>query len=137
MEEKQASELRLPLPTYATSIRTVTAGQAFRRVRRVIALQWRGISVVVLILANVIFFATVFLQFDDTTQMTPENKILGLKWVICMLQAEGDKNKCLDAAAKLVVPEATALGVVFMLSVYPPLPTTLGRERELIDGVYS
>jgi len=116
MEEKEATELRSPLP-YATSITTVTAGQAFRRIQRVVALQWRGVFVVVLILANVVFFATVFLQFDGTTEKTPENQRIGFKWLVCLLQHNGDKDKCLDVAAELVIPEATALAVLFLLSV--------------------
>ncbi|KAG0127667.1 hypothetical protein HOY82DRAFT_567604 [Tuber indicum] len=115
MEEKEATELRSPLP-YATSVRTVTAGQAFRRIQRVVVLQWRGIFVVVLILADVVFFATVFLQFDGTTEKTPENVQAGFKWLMCLLKNEGDKGKCLEVAAELVIPEATALAVLFLLS---------------------
>lgn len=126
MEEKEATELRSPLP-YATSVRTVTAGQAFRRIQRVVALQWRGVFVVVLILANVVFFATVFLQFDGTTEQTPENARIGFRWLLCLLQHNGDKDKCLSVAAELVVPEATALAVLFMLSVSCLLLYNSGR----------
>ncbi|KAG0638649.1 hypothetical protein HOY80DRAFT_1077532 [Tuber brumale] len=115
MEEKEATELRSPLP-YATSVRTVTAGQAFKRIQRVVVLQWRGIFVVVLILADVVFFATVFLQFDGTTEKTRENVQAGFKWLVCLLQNDGDKEKCLDIAAELVLPETTALAVLFLLS---------------------
>lgn len=116
LEEKQETELSSRLP-YANSIRTVSAAQALRRVRRVVALQWRGIFVVVIILVDVVFFATVFLQFDGTTEKTPENIKSGIEWLTCVLENGGDKNKCLDLAAKLVVPEATALAVLFLLSV--------------------
>lgn len=105
-----------PLP-YANSVRTVTPRQAFRRIQRVIALQWRGIMVVIVIITDVIFFATVFLKFEDTTQPTPENTIKGFNWLQCILKNNGDKNMCLDIASKMVVPEATAVAVIYLLSV--------------------
>lgn len=63
------------------------------------------------------FFATVFLQFDGTTERTPENIKAGIKWLTCVLESGGDKDKCLDLASALVVPEATALAILFLLSV--------------------
>lgn len=63
------------------------------------------------------FFATVFLQFDGTTEKTPENIKEGIEWLKCVLDNGGDKNKCLDLASALVVPEATALAILFLLSV--------------------
>ncbi|KAF8418243.1 hypothetical protein BGX38DRAFT_1242847 [Terfezia claveryi] len=104
-----------PLP-YANSVRTVTPRQAFRRIQRVIALQWRGIMVVIVIITDVIFFATVFLKFEDTTQSTPENTLKALNWLQCILKNNGDKNMCLDVASKMVVPEATAVAVIYLLS---------------------
>ncbi|KAJ5261984.1 hypothetical protein N7505_008851 [Penicillium chrysogenum] len=40
------------LPSYTASIGTVTARQAYRRVRRVLKLQWRGIALTSIILGN-------------------------------------------------------------------------------------
>jgi len=73
--------------------------------------------VVIVIITDVIFFATVFLKFEDTTQSTPENTIKALKWLQCILKNNGDKNMCLDVASKMVVPEATAVAVIYLLSV--------------------
>lgn len=101
---------------YSGSIRTVNAFQALRRIRKVIALQWRGIFVVIIILADVIFFSTVFLQFDGTTQATQENKDKAMYWIFCMLGNDGDKNKCLAEARQMVVSEWTAFSVLFLLS---------------------
>ena len=80
-------------------------------------LQWRGITIVIIILADVIYFSTVFLQFDGTTQMTKENMEHAKVWVTCMITNGGDKIKCLDEAAKMVVRESTAFAVLFLLSV--------------------
>ncbi|KAF8544242.1 hypothetical protein BDD12DRAFT_816298 [Trichophaea hybrida] len=99
-----------------TSLRTVTASRAFRRIRKVVELQWRGITVVIIILADVIYFSTVFLQFDGTTQMTKDNLEHAKVWITCMITHNGDKNKCLGEAAKMVVRESTAFTVLFLLS---------------------
>jgi hypothetical protein len=48
------------LPSYTNSVRTMSPRQAYRRVRRVLELQWRGITIVLVIIADVIFFAVVF-----------------------------------------------------------------------------
>lgn len=103
-------------PSNSNSVRTVTATRALRRIKRVIELQWRGIFIVIIILADVIYFSTVFLQFDGTTQKTDANVQKGIEWLFCVLNHQGDKNKCLDIAAKLVVNEATAFSVLFLLS---------------------
>lgn len=63
------------------------------------------------------FFATVFLQFDGTTEKTPENIKAGIEWLTCVLNNGGDKNKCLNLTSALVVPEITALAILFLLSV--------------------
>lgn len=73
--------------------------------------------VVIVIITDVIFFATVFLKFEDTTQLTPENTAKALKWLACILNNNGDKTMCLGVASKMVVPEATAIAVIYLLSV--------------------
>jgi hypothetical protein len=73
--------------------------------------------IIVIILVDVIFFATVFLQFDGIAEPTPKNQVFDFLWLECMLNNHGDKDQCLSVADKLVVSEGTALGVLFLLSV--------------------
>lgn len=117
-EEKGTSQVTggSGLP-YNASIRTVTARQALRRIQRVVALQWRGILIVIMILADNVYFATVFLAFDGTTKKTQENISQGFKWANCMAQNGGDKYACLDIAKTIVIEETNALAVLFLLSV--------------------
>jgi len=72
--------------------------------------------VVIVIITDVIFFATVFLEFEDTTQKNKENDLKALAWLLCILNNKGDKTKCLGYAAKMVVPEKTAIAVIYLLS---------------------
>lgn len=108
------------LPSYAPSSRaTVSPRQAYRRVRRVIELQWKGISIVLLIIADVIFFAVVFVYMDNTNEQLREDKRKPLPWVICLLGNKGVKDKCAAEASKLVINQATVMAVLVLLSVSP------------------
>ncbi len=82
-------------------------------------LQWRGIAIAILIIVNVAFFAIIFVYMDNTTQWEPEDIAKAQPWVLCLMANGGDKNKCLDLAAQLVVNEATVMAVLIMLSVSP------------------
>ena len=106
------------LPSYTNSIRgTISPRQAYRRVRRVIELQWRGIAIVLLIIADVIFFAVVFVFMDDIEANVLKDPTKSLKWLECLIESEGDKNLCLSFAGSLVVNEATVMAVLILLSV--------------------
>jgi hypothetical protein len=106
------------LPSYTNSVRgTISPKQAYRRVRRVIELQWRGITIVLLIIADVVFFAIIFVFMDDTQSQIFKDPAKSRKWLSCLVETGGDKNKCLDAASSLVVNEATIMAVLILLSV--------------------
>ena len=105
------------LPSYTNSVRTVSPRQAYRRVRRVLELQWRGIAIVVLIITDVIFFAVVFVYLDNNEAAVLTDESRAEPWLLCLLENNGNKNKCLDLAGVLVVNEATVMAVLILLSV--------------------
>ncbi|KAI0195926.1 hypothetical protein F4808DRAFT_323664 [Astrocystis sublimbata] len=102
--------------SYSNSIRTMTPRQAYRRVRRVIELQWRGIVIVLIIIADVIFFAIIFVFLDDTVEDIKHHPEKAQTWILCLV-TEGDKNACLSEAAPLVVSLPTVTAVLVLLSV--------------------
>jgi hypothetical protein len=102
------------LPSYAASI---SPRQAYRRVRRVIQLQWRGISIVLLIVVDVIFFSVVFAFMDDIETNLLKNPAKGEKWLLCLIEQKGKKEPCTHLAESLVVNEATVMAVLLLLSV--------------------
>ena len=109
------------LPSYAPSSRaTVSPRQAYRRVRRVIELQWKGISAVLIIIADVIFFAVVFVYMDDIETNMQKEPQKAQKWLQCLILTRGNKNKCLSDATSLVVNQATVMAVLILLSVSAP-----------------
>lgn len=110
------------LPSYnsrAGSVKTVTAGQAYRRVKKVIALQWRGTIIVLIMIINVVYLAVVFVQMDNTVTAAMQDLGRAEPWLLCLVLNEGDKNVCLDQvkAAGLVTNEATVMAVLILLSV--------------------
>jgi len=110
------------LPSYtsqAGSVKTVTAGQAYRRVKKVIALQWRGTLIVLIIIVNVVFLAVVFVQMDNTVTAAMQDLGKAEPWLLCLVMNGGDKTSCLGKvkAASLVTNEATLMAVLILLSV--------------------
>lgn len=113
------------LPSYAHSIRTMTPRQAYRRVKRVIQLQWRGIAIVLIIVTDVIFFSVVFVFQDNTAQQLTSDPQLASDWVLCLFLNKGDKTQCLKEAKSLVVAQATVGAVLLLLAV----SASLGPNR--------
>ncbi len=105
------------LPSSANSIQTMTPRQAYRRVRRVIQLQWRGIAIVLIIIADVIFFSIIFVFQDRTVESVKQDPQVGLPWLTCLIAKGGDKNKCMKEAGALVVNEASVGAVLVLLGV--------------------
>ncbi|KAI0974565.1 hypothetical protein F4678DRAFT_470545 [Xylaria arbuscula] len=103
-------------PSYSNSIRTMTPRQAYRRVRRVVQLQWRGIVIVLIIIADVIFFAVVFVFLDSTVEDIKTDPNKGAKWIEC-LATYNDKHACLSLAEPLVVNLPTVTAVLILLAM--------------------
>ena len=132
------------LPSYASrtgSIKTVTAGQAYRRVRKVIALQWRGTVIVLIIIVNVVFLAVVFVQMDNTVTATVHNLGKAEPWLMCLVMNGGDKNACLKEvkSAGLVTNEATVMAVLILLSVWISHQSNEGTRtnHSQLNGVWT
>lgn len=105
------------LRNHPNSIRSVTPLQAYRRVRDVILLQWRGMAIVLIIISDVIFFSAAFISQDKTAQSLAQDPSMARPWVLCLITELGDRAKCLKEASPLVLNEATASAVLLLLAV--------------------
>lgn len=122
LADSSASTENSGMPSYTASIRTMTPRQAYRRVRRVIQLQWRGIVIVLIIICDVIFFAVIFV-FQDNVVQAAKTGSRATAWVKCLMEADGDKKvACLPHARNLVVPLPTVVAVLILLAVSQPDP---------------
>lgn len=115
------------LPTHSShsgSVKTVTAGQAYRRVKKVIGLQWRGTAIVLIIIINVVFLSVVFVQMDNTVTAALQDLEKAEPWLLCLVINGGDKTPCLDKVkqAGLVANEGTLMAALVLLSVSGPSP---------------
>ncbi|KAI9930126.1 hypothetical protein MW887_011936 [Aspergillus wentii] len=105
------------LPSYSASITTVTARQAYKRIRRVLQLQWRGVALVLIIIGNVIFFAVVFIKLDNAVTPNEANVKKAIPWLLCLVTTEGDRKACAKKAEVLGPNEATLLALLILLSL--------------------
>ena len=105
------------LPSYNGSIKKVPAKVAYGRVRKVLALQWRGIMIVLIILTNVVFLAVVFIKSDNTEQAAVENLGRAEPWLLCLVLNPTDHSACLDKATSLVTKESIVMAAVILLSL--------------------
>ncbi|KAK3382837.1 hypothetical protein B0T24DRAFT_24602 [Lasiosphaeria ovina] len=117
LADNSASTEGSNLPSYTNSIRTMTPKQAYRRVRRVISLQWRGIAIVLIIVSDVIFFSVVFVFQDNTVQSVKTDQNKAQDWIVCIAFSGGNKNACLDKAGSLVINIATVGAVLLLLAM--------------------
>ena len=100
---------------------TVTPRQALRRVQRVVALQWRGIAIVLIIITDVIFFSVVFVLMDSSQLSVADDPEKSKEWLYCLMSSfnGGSENKeeCLPFAEDMVLSQATVSAVLILLSV--------------------
>jgi hypothetical protein len=118
VDDKPTTDTSSALPSYSGSVRTVqTARAAYRRVRKVIQLQWRGVAVVLLVIADVIFFAVVFVTMDNGSQVNAGDTQKALPWLTCLVLSGGQKNECLPHAKDVVERESVVLAVLILIGV--------------------
>ncbi|KAK3986699.1 hypothetical protein QBC44DRAFT_372874 [Cladorrhinum sp. PSN332] len=117
LADNSASTEGSGLPSYTNSIRTMTPKQAYRRVRRVIQLQWRGIAIILIIVADVIFFSVVFVFQDTTAEAVKNDQSIAEEWTRCIIFSGADKTKCLHLASSLAVNMPTVGAVLFLLGM--------------------
>ncbi|KAF4992594.1 hypothetical protein FGRMN_7079 [Fusarium graminum] len=117
LSDNGASSESSSLPTYTQSVKTMNPRQVYRRVRRVISLQWRGIAIVLIIIADVIFFSVVFVFQDNVVQSVADDPKKATKFVVCLYENKGKKQDCLDEASSLVINEATVTAVLLLLAL--------------------
>ncbi|KAK2871891.1 hypothetical protein FQN49_002728 [Arthroderma sp. PD_2] len=93
-EDKPTTDSSSAFPSYSGSVTTLTSRQAFKRVKHVMKMQWRGIAVVTVVMAYAIFFTVVFLDLDNSVEKTPENIKKSAPWLLCLIKTKGDIGQC-------------------------------------------
>ena len=115
-------------PTYSGSVKTMSARQAYRRVKKVIELQWRGATIVLVIIGEVVFFSVVFVSMDNSTQVNAGLLERAAPWLECLFLKGGDKNQCLHLTKELVQSEGVVLAVLIILGVSSPQASFIAKS---------
>lgn len=105
------------LPSYASSIRSINARQAYRRISKVFRLQWRGVAFVFIVIANALLYSIVFIDLNATTKLTHEVVQRALPWLLCLSFTKGDREYCKDYAVNIGPDKDTLLAVLTFLSM--------------------
>jgi hypothetical protein len=113
-----SSSMPSQVPTFtASSTRTKSARATYRRVRKVIALQWRGVVVVMIVLVSAVYFAIIFQIFDNMSQSGINDPLRVEEWVLCLVTHGGEKTPCLELARNFTLAEPIVAAVLFLLAL--------------------
>jgi hypothetical protein len=96
---------------------------AWRRVKKVLLLQWRSIVLSLFVIVETIYFGVIYVMQVRTSHQAaqPEHTEQIYKWTECLVLSQGDQAACLHLAKGLSLPEATAVASFFMVSVRLPM----------------
>lgn len=116
-DDRTETQSSAGLPSYTTSVRTRSARAVYRRVRKVLWLQWRGITIVVFILVDVIFFSVVFIWLNALTSHARDNiEDIG-PFLLCLIKNPENPEPCHPLGQDLAINQSTVVAILMMLSI--------------------
>lgn len=91
--------------------------EVYRRTRDAVRLQWRGIAVVLVMMADVIFFSVVFVFQDEVVRSVTHRPRVAEDWGLCLIRNGGQKSACLGMVSEHVMSHQIIVAVLILLSV--------------------
>ena len=102
-----------PVTASSTSPSTPRLGKrlAWRRVRKVLLLQWRSIVLSLLVIVEIVYFGSVYVsqQRKAEEDAQPDHIAQVDAWSICLIASGGDKNQCLLQLSSLSLDEGLVI----------------------------
>ena len=118
MDPNVTSENSSKLPSHNnSSLRTASARAKYRRIRKVVAMQWRGVMVVILMIIAVVDNGVVFLKLDAMQTKAQQDPTEAVPWLTCLAANKADKTRCLDKANGVILNEPSILAPLFMIAL--------------------
>ncbi|KAF1812145.1 hypothetical protein P152DRAFT_397621 [Eremomyces bilateralis CBS 781.70] len=118
-DEKTETSSSGGLASYSGSAhRNQTARGVYRRVTKVLWLQWRAILMVIFILADVIFLSVVFIYLNDITDhafTTKRDQLM--PWLTCLLISGGRKEECFADAQRFLISQPVVTAILMLLGL--------------------
>ncbi|KAH7050108.1 hypothetical protein B0J12DRAFT_753392 [Macrophomina phaseolina] len=100
----------------ALSSRSRSARARFRRLKQVLALQWRSLAIVALAVGTTAFVCAVFIVLDNEQEkLAFANPEALVPWIVCMILTR-DNERCLDKTGPIIIPEEITVATLFVLS---------------------
>lgn len=116
-DDKTETQSSAGLPSYTNSVRTRSARAVYRRVKKVVWLQWRGLTIVVFILVDVIFFSVVFVYLNSVETDAAEHLDKAMPYLFCLVSNANNVEECFELGQALFVNMSTAIAILMMLSL--------------------
>jgi hypothetical protein len=117
-DEKPETNTTTSMQSYASGVRGHSIRVVYRRMKKVLWLQWRSMTIVVFLLVDVIFFGIVFIHLDNEVRAAAKGNIdQFMPFLECLVFSSGDRTKCYAAGQKAMLNESTAIAILMLLSV--------------------
>lgn len=101
-----------------SSSRAQTVRVVYRRVNRVLSLQWRSLIIAATVTVDVVYLAVVFVVLNARLDAVVKDVPKVLPWVFCIVLSKGaDKEKCLPKAEPLRPRGAILIATLVLLSI--------------------
>ena len=97
------------------SSRTQTVRAQARRVRQVLLLQWRSLTLAFLAVFTTAFVCIVFMIYDNNLTIEAFNNVDTLiPWILCLIENQST-DKCIYLTGPIILPEDLAIAALFIL----------------------
>lgn len=118
-DDRVDSSVSAGLPSYqGSTLRAPSARAVWQRVKRVLWLQCRSITMIIFLLVDIIFLAIVWVQLDNAILAAKQGKLEHfLPFLTCLAANAGVKNKCFQSGQEALVSEGIAIASLMLLSV--------------------
>ena len=126
------------LPSFTTSIRTQSIRAVYRRVRRVLWLQWRSITIVIFLLVDIIFFSIIWVQLDGNINRARSGDLTRfMPYLLCLFESNGDKDKCFALGQDAVISEKLSIALLMLISLSGVQTGLMMSRSEMYSGWYE
>ncbi|KAK5108347.1 hypothetical protein LTR62_008376 [Meristemomyces frigidus] len=112
---------------------------AWRRVRKVLLLQWRSILMSLLVTTEIVYFGVVFVAETRAARADSDPARLGKveAWAACLVLSKGDKNSCLPLTRDLSLGEDVVIATFYMSALIGIFTFLLMVRWSMLVGWYE
>jgi hypothetical protein len=111
---------QVELPIHSNSMRTTSnsAKLVYQRVKKILWLQWRSLGTVLFLLVDIVFFAVVWVQLDESVRKLEAGNMGHLTpFITCLVINMGKKDQCYKLGQDGLINESTSISVLVLLSL--------------------